>query len=808
MSAAFLSDPLVQTLVALGAGLVLGFLFFAAPLRRQLRLMTAGAKRAGDEARELRALLGAGPGGFFFWRAGTKKATAFGDFSGALPGDTAPNFDAVLACLDQDGAGLLGDAVSKLRAVGGGFALDVASGDGRTFKVRGRRIEGADGDVDGVIGDGVWLEDATAPAVRLAEFSERNAKLLRDRAQLRFLLDQLPFPVWQRGKDMALAFCNRAYAAVVGMRPEEAVERQQEFAEGVIGGNGQALAMRAQRVGSPQSESHHFVVSGLRRLLEITEIPLPDAGGTVGYSQDFTEIERVQDELGRHIDAQAKVLEGMATAIAIYGPDARLKYFNRAFVYLWRLSDSWLGKEPTQGEVLETLRARRRLPETVDFPAYKREQLARFTSLIEPVEELLHLPDGTTLLSTVSPHPFGGLLCTYADVTDKFALERSYNTLIKVQQQSLDNLYEGVAVFGSDGRVKLSNPAYGRIWGFSPDDLKGEPHVSELVDKIQSFISGTDWPALREKIIAGTCERAPKRGRFDRQDGTTVDFASLPLPDGGILWRYVDVTDSTRVERALRERNEALEAADQLMSEFVAHVSYEFRTPLNTIIGFSQILEQAYFGELTEQQASYVDGILDSSQVLLSLINDILDLAVIEAGQLEIRPEEVAVRDLLDDVRRLVQQKANEKNLILVTDAEANLPPIHADKQRLKQALFKLLSNAINFSTPGNKISLSAYKDKEALVLCVSDVGVGIPLDEQGRIFERFERGSSSKGRGSGLGLSLVKEFIELHGGRVLLESAPGKGTSVCCSLPYEGVPAVDEAALDALGGGPAPTRT
>jgi len=798
---AFLSDPVFQGLALLGAGLVLGLFLFGGPARRRARTALAAARRAAEELRELRALLGAAPGSFFFWRAGAETEIGFGDFHGLLklPADVPPRFESVLACFGGAAQAQLRDAAEKLRTVGGDFALELVAADGSKWKAHGSEIVATDGFL---LGHGIRLEDVTLARADADALFERNAALLKDRDQLRFLLDRLPFPVWQRGKNLALSFCNRAYAAAVGMRPEEAVERKREFAEGVIGEGGQALAKRAKRVGSPQSESHHFVVAGFRRLLEITEIPQSDRDGMIGYSQDFTEIERVQDELGRHIDAQAKVLEGLATAIAIYGPDMRLKFFNRAFAQLWRLHENWLEMEPMQGEVLETLRARRRLPETVDFPAYKNEQLARFTSLIDPLEELLHLPDGTTLRSTVSPHPFGGLLCTYEDVTDRLALERSYNTLIKVQQQSLDNLYEGVAVFGSDGRLKLSNPAYARIWGFSLEELEGEPHVAQLTDRTERFANVTDWAALREKIVGGTCDRVAKRGRFDRRDGTTIDYASLPLPDGGVLWRYVDVTDSTRVERALRERNEALEAADKLMSEFVAHVSYEFRTPLNTIIGFSQLLEQHYFGELTEAQESYVGGILDSSQVLLSLINDILDLAVIEAGQLEAHTEEVEVPALLKDVQRLVQQKANEKNLTIVTDAETNLPPIQADKQRLRQALFKLLNNAINFSAPGGNISLSARKEKEELVLSVSDGGVGIPPEEQERIFERFERGSTSKGGGLGLGLPLVKKFVELHGGRIVLDSTPGKGTRVRCCLPYPADGGRPAASAQALPGG------
>ncbi len=215
----------------------------------------------------------------------------------------------------------------------------------------------------------------------------------------------------------------------------------------------------------------------------------------------------------------------------------------------------------------------------------------------------------------VSPHPFGGLIFTYEDVTDRMALERSYNTLIEVQRETLDHLYEAIAVFGSDGRLKLWNPAYGEIWHLAPEDLAGEPHVSEIIEKTRGFYDdGGDWPALKRDIIARITGHGAGTTRLERQDGSVLQAVTVPLPDGNILLSDLDVTDSTRVENALRERNEALETAGRLKSEFVANVSYELRTPLNVIIGFAEILTNLYFGELNPRQLEYSRGILESSK--------------------------------------------------------------------------------------------------------------------------------------------------------------------------------------------------
>jgi signal transduction histidine kinase len=489
--------------------------------------------------------------------------------------------------------------------------------------------------------------------------------------------------------------------------------------------------------------------------------------------------------------------------VAIYGADKRLKFFNSAFAGLWGIETDWLASGPSLDELLERLRERRRIPELADFRSFKRQQMEMFTSLIEPQQELLHLPDERTLSLSVSPHPLGGLIFVYEDVTDRLALERSYNTLIEVQRESLDNLFESIAVFGSDGRLKLHNPAYRTMWGLSEADLQGEPHISEIVEKTRVFYDdGGDWPALKDTIIAPISAGALVSDRIDRQDGTVLQLATVPLPDGNVLLSYQDVTDTTRVERALRERNEALETAGRLKSEFIANVSYELRTPLNAIIGFAEILANEYFGTLTPRQLDYSRGILDSSHRLLSLINDILDLATIEAGYMVLETHAVEVGNMLEAVMTFTRERARNQDLNLSLNCPENLGTIEADERRLKQALFNLISNAIKFTPPGGSIRLDAERQNGELVLSVSDTGVGIPAEDQARVFEKFERGDPQLYQsGAGLGLSLVKSLIELHGGRLTIESSPDKGTTVRCHLPTGHRPAAATVSLETAAG-------
>jgi signal transduction histidine kinase len=364
------------------------------------------------------------------------------------------------------------------------------------------------------------------------------------------------------------------------------------------------------------------------------------------------------------------------------------------------------------------------------------------------------------------PHPFGGAFMFYEDVTDRLALERSYNTLLAVRQETLEHLQEAVAVIGADGRLKLSNPRFHEMWGIPTGVAEHEPHIRDLLTYLRPLAGVNDdrrWNELSERIVASATEPMMRSGRKEFADGRIVDWAQVPLPDAASLFTYLDVTDTIKVERALRERNEALETADRLKSEFIANVSYELRTPLNAINGFAEMLDGEYFGKLNPRQHEHAQGIVRSAEQLSNLINDILDLASIEAGYMELEPSEVAVADLVEGMNKL------------------------AGERRLRQALFNLLSNAVNFTPEGGDVTLRVDGDAREVRFTVTDTGPGIPLEAQKRLFQPFEHGGIGPrrpGAGAGLGLALVKRVVELHGGAVELESKPGAGTSVTCHVP------------------------
>jgi signal transduction histidine kinase len=601
--------------------------------------------------------------------------------------------------------------------------------------------------------------------VRAARRARALAAEAAEATKLREMIDAIPIPVWRRDPDGTLADCNKAYAAVLGATSATVLAEGRELAPSGWGGR------------------RHLVIDGSRRLLEIGEIA-GRGGAAVGFAADRTEAESAETELWRHINAHAEVLESLGVAIAIYGTDKRLRFFNTAFAALWGIEEAWLAGAPLLDQVLDRLREGRRLPELADFRAFKRAQLRLFTALTEPLLEVQHLPDGRTLRLTISPHPLGGLIFACEDVTDRLALERSYNTLTQVQRATLDHLSEAIAVYGSDGRLKLHNPAYRALWGLTNRDLAGEPHIGEIVERTRALIdSDGDWPAVKEAAVAKVTARTLTSGPLYRRDGSVLQAATVPLPDGNVLLTYLDVSDTSRVERALREKNEALETAGRLKSEFIASVSHQLRTPLNAAIGFAEILTNGYFGSLNARQLEYSRGILASSHQLLALIDDIIDLASFEAGYLSLDKEQIEVADMLDAVIGLTRERAQSRGIALTLSCRPEIGAIEADGRRLKQALFNLISNAIKFTPPGGTIAVAAERSGNQLLLSVADTGIGIPAADQARALEKFEPGAKGAG-GTGLGLSLVRTLVELHGGAVELASAPGRGTRVTCRLP------------------------
>ncbi|HEY1638112.1 MAG TPA: ATP-binding protein [Rhizomicrobium sp.] len=716
-----------------------------AKLQRSLRAVHARA-RAAVAARD--AIIEAGREKVLVWGRDSEGAHSYGGSEELLD-----------ACLAGPDALLLSQALDDLAATGVPFSLPAHSRDGETILVRGRAVGGF---------AALWMEKGIAPVAAGA-------------ADVRAAFDALPVPVWLRDRSLALLWVNQAYATAAGATDVPSAIAAQvplEKSEREL-----AAAARAER--RVVEAKRYAVIGGHRRALAFTEIPLED-GAILGMAIDVTELSNAEAKLQQHVDAHADTLDKLATAVAIFGRDRRLVFHNRAFSRLWELPEGWLEGHPSDGDILDRLRELRRLPEQRDYQTWKREKLAAYEGpdAFLP-EESWHLPSGKTLRVVAQPHPFGGLTYLYEDITEKLALESSYNILIGVQRATLDTLGEGVAVFGLDGQLKLHNAAFARLWQFQGDELSGEMHIKDVAQVcIQRFGDEAVWQRLVASLLAGA-DRHSEWGQIERSDRNILAVSLAPLPDGAMLVTFADVTDRYRVEAILRERNEALLAADELKSAFVQHASFLFRDPLNAVQGFADMLAGGHAGTLNAKQKDYVLSILSASHKLAEVTSDILDLAMIESGNMQLELARADLFELLMRAAEPLRQHVAGRDIAFHFDVAPDIGPAILDQRRIRQVIFNLLSNALKYTPRGGVITLGARIAGDDVQIFVTDSGPGIAADLQPRVFDRFEaKGRAGQRAGAGLGLALVNSFVALHDGWVEIETGEGRGTLVRCHLP------------------------
>jgi two-component system, cell cycle sensor histidine kinase PleC len=373
-------------------------------------------------------------------------------------------------------------------------------------------------------------------------------------------------------------------------------------------------------------------------------------------------------------------------------------------------------------------------------------------------------------------------------------------------RDGIESVSDAFVLFDKQGRLILSNLAFQDAFGFEPGVLRKGAFKQDL-NQIAALAIKSDQ--------AGTGGRAGAR-EVELYDGRWLQLTERFTSDGGSVVTAADITAIKQKEaerqRAterlqvtiteLEDREEKLsllarkyevamiraEAANRAKSEFLANMSHELRTPLNAINGFSEIMAGEMFGPLGDAKyKGYAADILKSGQHLLSLINDVLDMAKIEAGKLTLHYETVSLKEVVDDAARLMRGKIEEAGLSLLVDAP-ELPEIDADYRGLKQVVLNLVSNAVKFTPTGGQIVVAVSReDDDRLRLAVTDTGIGIAAEDLKRLarpFEQVEGQHSKTTQGTGLGLALTKSLIELHGGTLSIESEPGRGTTVSFDLP------------------------
>jgi len=663
------------------------------------------------------------------------------------------------------------------------FVLPVrAQGSSRTLLVRGDPA-GADLATPGTIV--LWLFDATESQSQIEELRGQTTRYREALEALSGVIEAAPMPVWHRTPDQRLSLVNSAYVrAVDGQSAQQVIEQGIELIEAVDGLSPGDSAARAADAQAPTARMLPVTVDGERRLMRIVDVPLGGVG-VAGYAIDMQELEEARAELRHLVQANRDMLDRLSAGVVQFGADQRLKFCNQPFLSLFGLRPDTGAVDTDFDRVLDAMRDAGLVPETPDFPAWRAERRQWFQSPTAQ-EENWRLRDGVHLRVYAQPLPDGGLLLIFEDRTEHMQLSSARDTLLRVRTAMLDNLFEAIAVFSSDGRLQLWNSRFRQIWGVQEAQFAMHPRVDELMAAVADRLAKPQQSGLVHQLIrAATVERRQREGRIAFADGRHFEFAAIPLPDGNALFVMLDTSDSRRIEQALRDRNEALEDADRVKTAFVSNMSYELRTPLTSIAGFAEMMQAGYAGDLSSQARDYIDAIITSTTRLARLIDNVLDLTQGAAGGLPIERKPVEVEALLQEVASRFAAQAAVREIDVALTISPQIGTVTGDGRRIRQAIGNVVDNAVRYVGTGGRVLLHAEGVGRMVRITVSDDGPGIDSKTQVRLFDAFARfGRDGEGQTSGLGLPLVRQLVEAHGGSVSLQSEPGRGTIVTIDLP------------------------
>ena len=737
------------------------------------------------------AILSANSDGWIAWNQNheyinsSKKFKECFDFQG----NSDIFFKDIVSTLQQDDAESLSFAFNRLKKNGLPFEAEVSTLNNKNIKIFGSKMF-----IGGLETVTLWCQNTTETLHLVNDIENDLVSAQEEINSLREMLDAIPIQVWKRNNRLEIIYCNKAYANSLSVSPEKVILNNLPLIPGAIFGQGHSLAETVKKSKKPQRISQFAVIDGVRKKLSINELPAAN-DEFIGFALDITKMENLSLNIDKIVTANHEVLENLSTAIAIFGEDTRLSFFNSTYQRLMKLEASWLHSKPTYGEILEERRNNRQIPEHADFQVFKKEQLALFTSITSPLQELLHLPSGKSLRVVIAPYPLGGLIFVYEDVTDSLVLQRKNNTLLAVQKETLDHLYEGIMVFGSDNRLKIVNQAFLKIWNIndtSAEKLKG-CHLSEVMDMMKTGLDyGDDWEIFRANAISNFTDRINKTGQLTKIDNSIILFTYTPLPDGAHMHSFMDITDTYKVEQAIMEKNELLKTSQTLRFELVSGISIELREPLNSVIGFAELLLNQYFGSLNQKQLEYCKYILSSSNQLNELIGNLMEMVSIDLEEEKLNISTFPLKETLEEVVNSISKRAQEKNIDIIRVYEKDNIIYNGDRIRIKQAIFNVLINAIQFSSPNGKVNMRLTMDTQNVKIIITDNGEKYRDPSPSRkVFQRSNSKSVNfiNSDANNISMPLVRSLLEMHGGSLHTAfNDVERCTSVICSLPLSNV--------------------
>ncbi|WP_187144357.1 PAS-domain containing protein [Microvirga massiliensis] len=506
------------------------------------------------------------------------------------------------------------------------------------------------------------------------------------------------------------------------------------------------------------------------------------------------EAKRATDAAVRDLNA---VLNTIDYGILFLDHELRTRLANRAYREIWKMPASFYDRPRTLGEDMEASRDQSLYSVSpAEWDRYVRDRIEEIKSGSIPPRELF-LANGTTVQYQCIALPDGGRMLTYFETTDikrrEHELEeanRGKDAALRDLSALLEAIDYGVLFLDADLRIRLTNRAYREIWGIAAE-FYTEPR--RLADDLWRRWENGLYPLLQQdfEIYIGEREAAirhatePMRERL-LPNGKVIQSRIIPLPDGGRMLSYLDISALKQIEYDLRDATARAEAASRAKSQFLASISHEVRTPLNAVLGYTEMVLDGLYGDVAARAREPLMRVEANGKHLLALINDVLDFSKIEAGELGLAEAPTSIRDIVQAVLAATEGLAESKGLTLVAELPDCLPLVQGDERRLTQVFLNLVGNAVKFTECGS-IRIRVAAGASGICVDVQDTGIGIPEDEREQIFESFQQGSNAIPRaesGTGLGLAISKRIIEMHGGSISVTSEVGRGSVFSVTLP------------------------
>lgn len=550
-------------------------------------------------------------------------------------------------------------------------------------------------------------------------------------------LDDLPVLAYILNESDELIYANRPYKAAM---------------------NGEMRAIFTPK----QLELGHAIVTlgGARLGLSLHKIELDKRHNLVA-AFDISQQRELEAQIIDAEESYHQVLELLPSGIALFNRQQKLVFFNQSFVQLFGFEINFLESKPSHSKILEYLRDHNQLPMIENWQSWQEELLSCYHSL-DMQHYRWNLPNGKKIQITAQPQGLGGTCWILENLTSQLELQARYDGLIRRQGETLDNLLEGVALFGEDGRIILSNPAFTKLWGLDLRYGMQGQHINDLEPVYAKALTKEavySLPRLVSGLAAMPLNRILRKGQLDLKNGDVLEYSICPLPLGQSMLRFVDVTAKMRVARALADRNDVLLKLDKIRSDFVHYLGYELRTPLTSIIGFTQLIKLKGVNGLALDQQQYLDDVEFEAGRLQVTLDDTIDLVNLNDGVIKLANEALDIALICNAAAAQAEQRLAANSL----SCDFELPQLshnfYGDSKRITQLLTSILRYISLYAPSGEQIKIKIMANDS---LCSFNfyTSAALPFNaEDSAAFSRID-------------LSLARSLLELLKGKISFKQA------------------------------------